>query len=353
MTDSVVYRQVGFPVFQNKVYATRELAMRAVAGDVELVQSAESGLIYNNKFDPKRLDYGQDYQNEQACSPVFQKHLEHVLDIVRGSVTADQVGIEVGCGKGYFLEMLVCAGFSVTGYDPAYEGYSSHVKREYFGQSPINARPDYVILRHVLEHINDPWTFLAMLSANSKSGTLIYIEVPCFDWILKNNAFYDIFYEHVNYFTLSVLAEAFSRVIESGQIFGGQYIYLIADLSSFKTPSEYNGMRLSSLRIDGYLEALLAKKMNAFTSTYIWGAGAKGITFSNILTKKGVCVEAIVDINPAKQGRFSALSALPIIAPDSARSGLIGADVYVMNPLYLDEITAMVSDPEINWIPVT
>lgn len=106
------------------------------------------------------------------------------------------------------------------------------------------------------------------------------------------------------------------------------------------------------LRIDDYLEVLLARKKNASTKTYIWGAGAKGITFSNILAKKSIHVDAIVDINPAKQGRFSALSALPIIPPESAKPELVNADVFVMNPVYFEEIVSMAGDQRINWILV-
>ena len=30
--------------------------------------------------------------------------------------------VEVGCGKGYFLEFLAAKGLSITGFDPTYAG---------------------------------------------------------------------------------------------------------------------------------------------------------------------------------------------------------------------------------------
>jgi len=38
--------------------------------------------------------------------------------------------VEVGCGKGYFWEMLLVKGFDVTGSDPTYEGENPLVKRQ-------------------------------------------------------------------------------------------------------------------------------------------------------------------------------------------------------------------------------
>ncbi len=43
--------------------------------------------------------------------------------------------IEVGCGKGYFLEYLHQAGFDITGIDPAYEGDNPKVIKARFEAS--------------------------------------------------------------------------------------------------------------------------------------------------------------------------------------------------------------------------
>ena len=72
-------------------------------------------------------------------------------------------------------------------------------------------------------------------TANGGTGK-IYIEVPCFDWICEHRAWFDIFYEHVNYFRLADFKRMFGEVIESGKVFGGQYLYVIAELSSLRIP---------------------------------------------------------------------------------------------------------------------
>ena len=81
--------------------------------------------------------------------------------------------VEVGCGKGYFLEMLLAKGFDVTGFDPTYEGVNPRVKRQYFEPGAVELAHG-LILRHVLEHIQSPYGFLEQLKmANGGSGTII------------------------------------------------------------------------------------------------------------------------------------------------------------------------------------
>ena len=66
---------------------------------------------------------------------------------------------------------------------------------------------------------------------------MIYIEVPCFNWICRNRAWFDIFYEHVNYFRLSDFPKIFGRMVASGNCFGAQYLYVVGDLSTLCQPT--------------------------------------------------------------------------------------------------------------------
>ena len=330
----LIYRQLGLPVLQNVSYASRNDAFAAPLGDVELRQDAVSGLVHNARFDPAKLVYDANYQNEQAASDRFRAHLAEVLGIVKRQHSAGSTLVEIGCGKGYFLELMLAAGIAATGYDTAYEGSNPAIKKAYLEST---AGADFFVLRHVLEHIPGPFEFLASLARTARPGTKLYIEVPCFDWIVDQQAFYDVFYEHCNYFTLPVLQGAFGHVIESGHLFDGQYLYLIVDLSTFRKPASPVGRSLGALEFDTLIEHL-ASMVTDRPSAFIWGAGAKGMTFANIMHRKGIPVAALIDLNPAKQGRFIGLSGLPILSPEVAMPQLRGRDVFAMNPAYLAEI---------------
>lgn len=353
MTETVLYQQLGLPVIQNRVYDARNDALNATLGDVELVQCSATGLVHNRLFDPSAPVYDHNYQNEQAHSEAFRVHLKEVLRIVLRHYATDQIGVEIGCGKGHFLEMLLEAGADFWGFDPTYEGSNRKVVRTYFDQDSTVLSPRFFVLRHVLEHICKPWDFLRQIAARCEKGTKIYIEVPCFDWIVQHEAFYDIFYEHVNYFTLPVLESAFGVPIESGHLFGGQYLFVVAELSNYRTPAASASKHYSPMSFDRYIQSILSRRLHPERAAFVWGAGAKGVTFSNLLSRKMVLLHAIVDINPAKQGRYCAGVGLPIISPGNARDRIGRADVFVMNPVYLSEIRGELRDIEVNLIPVT
>ena len=119
MSNREIFRAEVLPVLQNRMFPTQAAALASSLGDVVLVQDDRTGLIFNEAFDSSRLVYDQDYQNEQACSGVFKAHLDDVAAVVKKYFQGKSL-IEVGCGKGYFLEHLRTLGFNITGIDPAY-----------------------------------------------------------------------------------------------------------------------------------------------------------------------------------------------------------------------------------------
>ncbi|MDQ6640127.1 MAG: class I SAM-dependent methyltransferase [Pseudomonadota bacterium] len=337
-----VYRAEQLPVLQNRMFASAESARACARGDVVLVQSAETGLVFNRAFRPEHVEYDADYQNEQGLSTAFARHLDAVVDVMRRHFGAASL-LEVGCGKGLFLERLLAADFDVTGLDPTYEGANPRVIRRFFTPE-VGIRADGIVLRHVLEHVQDPVAFLAGLrEANGGRGT-IYIEVPCLDWIARHQAWFDIFYEHVNYFRRVDFERMFGIVHEAGQSFAGQYLYVVADLATLRPPrrpaDDVFGLPAGFLAaIEESRDSLRAK---GSATRAIWGGASKGVIFALLMERAGVPIDTVVDINPAKQGRYLAATGIRVQSPDEAMAHLpAGADVFVMNSNYLDEIEAL------------
>lgn len=344
-----LYKAEGLPVFQNKMFPDRASALACPKGDVMLVQDMDTGLIFNSAFDADLLEYDDDYQNEQACSGVFQQHLEDVETIIHRHFFGKSL-IEVGCGKGYFLEYLHQAGYHITGIDPAYEGNNPNVIKACF-ETSLGLSAEGIVLRHVLEHMSNPLAFLsAIAEANGGQGQ-IYIEMPCFDWICEHRAWFDIFYEHVNYFHLADFHRMFGKVYESGHVFGGQYLYVVADLATLQKPM-FDQRDIFTFPADFLSDidrvAAIAKgKRNA-----IWGGASKGVIFALYMQRAGVNVDLVIDINPAKQNKFMAGSGLRISSPEEGMQMLqAGDEVFIMNSNYLQEIVAL-SNNKFNYIKV-
>ena len=340
-----LYRADALPVLQNRTFADADSARASASADMRLVQDSRTGLVFNDAFDADKLSYDSDYQNEQAHSGQFQRHLNDVEAIVARHFKGNSL-IEVGCGKAWFLELLRERGYAVTGIDPAYEGDNADVIKAPFTPE-LDLRAEAIVLRHVLEHIADPVAFLHEIArANGGSG-LIYIEVPCLDWIIEHKAWFDLFYEHVNYFRLADLQRLFGRVLEAGRLFGEQYLYVVADLASLRRLDDGGA---EALRLPDDFSASLERavaivRRDAGKGSAIWGASSKGVIYSLFLQRAGVAVDQVVDINPAKQGRYLPLSGVRVASPQEAMAALPdGANLFVMNSNYLDEIRRMTAD---------
>lgn len=337
MAYKELFRATSLPVLQNRTFATASEALDTPIGDVVLVQDSASGLIFNQAFNASKLVYDENYQNEQACSSTFKRHLDEVTAIIEKHFAAQSL-IEVGCGKGYFLDHLLSRGHDIKGIDPAYEGSNPDVIKAPFERG-LGLSADGIVLRHVLEHIQDPVTFLANIAQANNGAGSIYIEVPCLDWICEQRAWFDIFYEHVNYFRLADFTRMFGTVFESGKIFGGQYLYVVAELSSLRAPvgSEASAIEFPADFLQGIARYSAVAK--AQPRSAIWGAASKGVIFAVHLKRLGAEIGLAIDINPVKQNRYLPGTGLQVLSPDSAANILRPGDpLFVMNSNYLAEI---------------
>jgi SAM-dependent methyltransferase len=347
-----LYTATDFPVFQNRMFHSASAARNCTRGTVILAQDLASGLIFNRAFDPNLMQYDADYQNEQAVSTAFKEHLGSVAQLIRKHFDGNSL-LEVGCGKGHFLEQLQRDGFQITGLDPTYEGTNPAVIKQYF--TPASGlRAEGIVLRHVLEHVQNPIAFLSGIRDSNGGHGKIYIEVPCFDWICTHRAWFDVFYEHVNYFRLDDCKRMFGEVFAAGRTFGGQYLYIVAELASLQTPARKQQEALAFpadfLRsVNDHAARLRARPTR---SSAIWGGASKGVIFALFMQRAGAPIDIVIDINPAKHGKFLPATGLQVSSPDAGLRLLApGGDIVVMNSNYLDEIK-QATDNRFNYLTV-
>jgi hypothetical protein len=74
----------------------------------------------------------------------------------------------------------------------------------------------------------------------------------------------------------------------------------------------------------------------------VWGAGAKGVTFCNLVDPESQALACVVDVNAAKQGCFVAGTGHRIVAPHNL-AGARAATALVLNPNYVDEVRATIA----------
>ena len=351
MSKRELFRMAGVPVYQNKMFDSSDAAKNCPTGDIVLTQDMRSGLVFNSAYDQSILSYDESYQNEQGHSAIFQEHMNEVLTKIDLHFSDKRI-LEVGCGKGGFLDLIRQRGHDAVGVDPAYEGDAPYIHKQHFDAS-MGIKADAIVLRHVLEHIPQPLEFLhAIASANGGTGK-IYIEVPCLDWIIQHRAWFDVFYEHVNYFRLSDFSRMFGTTHEMGHLFGNQYIYVVADLGSLRNPDTGGEVDAVAFPPDFQHELDRCVEMaSRARNKVVWGAAAKGVMFSHHLASRNMPLDFAIDINPAKQGKFLGGSSLLVLSPDAGLARLsTGDSVFVMNSNYINEI-ADLGGNSLNYVPV-
>jgi FlaA1/EpsC-like NDP-sugar epimerase len=164
---------------------------------------------------------------------------------------------------------------------------------------------------------------------------------------MEHNATEDIFYEHCNYFTLDTLQMLFTKSV-GGHFFNGQYIYVIADLASVNDEIKKKEIVPYKVKFKERLKEY-SNMINQSGSVAIWGAGAKGSTFLNLLDKEAQKIKCVIDINPKKQHQYVGGTGHYIIKPDELEGYGI-ENVIVMNTNYIDEIKAVTQPLHINLI---
>lgn len=320
------------PIMTNRLVDSVEDALDVKIGTIDLALS-EYNYVYNRAFDESLLNYDGQYQNEQGYSPIFQKHIDDVLKIVV-PYTEDREVIEIGCGKGSFLEKLRERGVSITGYDSSYTGNKPYIVKRHIDQS-CTLDCDLIILRHVLEHIHDPVKFLADLSKSVRRECLIYIEVPDIKWTLRNEIFYDIAYEHCNYFSLDSFNAIFANILDTGYFFNGQYMYVLASLNLELQKAGDNSISFDCLVNK---KQRLRDKLSR-NKIIVWSAAGKGGHFAYEFSD--LDVEFAVDINPRKQNKYIYGTEVGVLSPEAAKLRYDNHLVVIMNAIYADEIVSL------------
>ena len=308
-------------------FASSAEQARAIAHDLSLQihECNDCGFAWNATFEGKNVDYQglpileaashskayQDYQDQSAIW--LADHCDRPL----------RSALEIGGGSGYFLQQL--AAEQKTIFEPSPEGQAipegiRHINR-YFDASRDEVAAELVIMRQVLEHIPAPCEFIEALVARHAEGGFsaalnLYIEVPSHDQTRQAGRFYDFYYEHCNYFTLSSLARLADRcggtLVHLSSAFNREINRVLIRFSHDQACRPYQQARetllslLSELRAQGQAIAL-------------WGASGNGISSLSQLKLAADSIAFVIDSDPRKQGRFIPVSGQEIVAPQDPR----------------------------------
>jgi SAM-dependent methyltransferase len=360
----VFFEAVEMPAHIGILWPSREEALRCPKGDIRLSFCVACGFITNVMFDPARMEYSQAYDNSLLFSPFYREYARSsAMRLIERHDLRNKRVMEIGCGKGDFLALLCELGNNRgVGFDPSFEparldpGNTGRITvvRDFYSDKYGACEADLILCRYVFEHIPRPVPFLEALrrAIGGKGDTVVCFEVPDVSFILRDLSGWDIIYEHCSYFGRSSLARAFTAggfaVRRLEESFDGQYLWIEAvpaEGAGPDAPEEAGGTAIAAEV--SHFEAAFREKMDAWSRrleewkragrrTALWGAGAKGVGFLNMLRVRDR-IACAVDINPHKRSMHIPGTGHRIVAPVDLVNDPPDA-VVMMNRVYLDEI---------------
>lgn len=316
--------------------------------DIRMFQCRDCGLV---QLDCPPVGYYRDVIRAGGGTTTMRAlRREQYRDFITKCGLEGKRILEVGCGQGEFLEML--EGFPVRGY--GIENNPDLVVRA--REKGLNVTCDFAegsghripggpfdafMQFNFIEHQPDPNGMVRCIRENLVPRGCGLVTAPCFEYIRKD-CVYEVMRDHLSYFSERSLRLLFERngfdVLESGFVNANRdTVYVMVRLQEMMTQETFRS-NLQDVRAD--LNAFVAERTSDGRRLAFWAASHQCFTASALL-EHPERVRYIVDSAVFKQGRFSPVSHIPIVPPET-----FFADppetVLVTAPGYTDEIADLI-----------
>ncbi len=372
--------------YQNTLFLNYEDSIKVKRILVRMCYCKKCGFIFNDNFDENIELYNNLYNNCQEYSKYFIDYINSSIQYICDNyMHRNEKILDIGCGVSgkYLLDLvkksnLYCEG---TGYDPAYigdktiyvkcfEGDKTEERKinfitEYFNFYENSELPySFIMSRHCIEHLINPIELLSLVKCSSENA-IEFIETPDVTWILKNVRWFDFCHEHCSLFSpiaLKIAAEKLGiYILENKCVYGDQYmqVFFKKNIENYESNIKANLNELKKLEElvlyyksneKSILEKFKSMILDGVTKKIaVWGAGAKGNTFVNILDSDKKYIDCIIDINNEKVGKYIPCTGHLVISPADIKKRKI-EKILIMNENYEDEIKNTLCTLEMNEI---
>lgn len=239
---------------------------------------------------------------------------------------------ELGAGEGEHLDIFKDKGCRTGGIEGDFalsklsQSKGHAVINGFLGSDAVPAgleaaSYDAVVSFNLIEHLPSPRDSLRALSGLLVEGGSALLEVPNFDMIDANSLFNEFIPDHRCYFTAdgfrTLLSLSGFEVISIEPIWDD---YILSAQACRRTSCDWS-------RYERQRELLCSDIIDFFDGTpsdenAIWSAGHQSLATISNLNIAGK-VSCVIDSAPAKQGKFTPASSLPIVAPAVLEAGNI------------------------------
>jgi SAM-dependent methyltransferase len=262
--------------------------------------------------------------------------------------------VEVAANDGYLLQYVKDKGIPCLGVEPtastaaAARAKGIEIAEEFFGVAYAEQlvkqgrAADLTAANNVLAHVPDINDFVAGFTVLLKPQGVATFEFPHLMQMIQNNQFDTIYHEHFSYLSLTAVKQIFEQNglnifdVQELPTHGGslrvfaqradtglhQNTSAVTELLSrelaagIKTEAYYLGFQQRANQVKHDLMSFLIKAKSEGKKVIGYGAAAKGNTLINYAGIKADLLPSVVDLNPAKDGKFLPGSRIPIVGED-------------------------------------
>lgn len=332
-----VYHPEKTPLCALHLPQSREEAREVLRFPLEFNACANCGHIFNTEFEYYRVPYEHNSNLMYNEGLLWKQHMSRLIDILvdqydcRGKTLLD-----IGCGDGGFLKLLIERNLDnrCIGFEPGIEALNARkngleVYQDYFvpEKSLRQIRPDFLICRHVIEHLDQPKDFVSDIVywCNRYEIYPVFLaEVPRIDKAIENARVNDYLYEHVSNFTQF----SFTHMLEiSGyEILSVEAAYGDEVTVAFVRPRQLPRFHTIHQSAGHYRRTIASKKQSVQRDleqllherkrVAFWGGTGKGASFLNAFDVLEEKFPVVVDSDYHKVGRFVPRTAQKIQPPE-------------------------------------
>jgi SAM-dependent methyltransferase len=256
--------------------------------------------------------------------------------------------IEIGCGSGEYLSIFKQAGVDTYGLEYSDKSVKHCVKKGLKVSKGFIQSGTYKLkhapfaafyILNFLEHLPDPNSTLKGIYNNLEDGGVGIVEVPNLDMILRNKLFSEFMRDHLSYFTKETISLALTlngfKVIECSEVW---HEYVISAIVKKREKLDISEFYKHKTQLKGEIEEYLRKFRGKRVA--IWGAGHQALAIISLLDLTDR-IKYVVDSAVFKQGKYTPVTHIPIVSPDTLVSDSVDA-VIVMAASYSDEVTRII-----------
>jgi hypothetical protein len=290
---------------------------------LEFVRCIDCGHVYNKAFRYDKVPYSDKPNLMYNKGALWQRHLQITQALILEQLPANPMVIEIGAGDGHFIKSLAKQrpnGHYIA-FDPNGSLDTSDGLVEFYAElfepatHMAEFRPDLIICRHMLEHLENPLSFIQSLSfAAAWEGlqTDLFIEVPCIDRAFITGRTVDFFYEHNSHFTTDSLHRLFVRsnaqvnMLERG--YEDEVVYGYARLGigqegrhlTQESVEFFTKAQMVDANVKTQLDALVTRGH----TVALWGGTGKAASFINRYDADAQRFPIVVDSDIDKVGTY-------------------------------------------------